>query len=144
MEIRRIKINGHSEVETLKIFILQKLKLIDHKRNNLEEFEVRLKDYLTRNKNLEIEFILDKNQFEKDLRFDLNISSIQTKPYPDNYEFGNPLNRWMFDGIILTEEESVIKDLDFERKIKEAIEKFTSFFECIENLGNGQLKIEVK
>lgn len=144
MEIRRIEINGHSEVETLKIYILQKMKLIDNKRNNLEEFEVRFKDYLTRNKNLKIEFILDKNQFEEDLRFDFNISSIHTKPYPDKYEFGNPLNRWMFDGTPLREEESKIKDLAFEQKIKEAIEKFTSFFEWIENLENGQIKIEVK
>ena len=144
MEIRQIKINGHSEVETLKIYILQKLKLIDHKRNNLEDFETRIKNYLERNRNLRIEFILDNAKFEKDLRFDLNISNIQTKPYPENYEFGNPLNRWLYDGTPLTQEESEIKDLNLERKIIEAIEKFDLFFEWIVNLGNGQIKIEKK
>ena len=144
MEIRQIKINGHSEVETLKIYILQKLKLIDHKRNNLEDFETRIKNYLERNRNLRIEFILDNAKFEKDLRFDLNISNIQTKPYPENYEFGNPLNRWLYDGTPLTQEESEIKDLNLERKIIEAIEKFDIFFEWIVNLGNGQIKIEKK
>lgn len=144
MEIRQIKINGHSEVETLKLYILQKLKLIDHKRNNLEDFETRIKNYLERNRNLRIEFILDNAKFEKDLRFDLNISNIQTKPYPENYEFGNPLNRWLYDGTPLTQEESEIKDLNLERKIIEAIEKFDLFFEWIVNLGNGQIKIEKK
>jgi hypothetical protein len=144
VEIRRIKINGYSEVETLKIYILQKLKLIDHKRNNLEEFEVVLKDYLARNRTLKLEFLLDNVQFEKDLRFDLKISNIQTKPYPDNYEFGNPLNRWIFDGSPLTQEESEIKDLNFEQKFKKSIHKFDLFFEWIEGLTNGQIKIEKK
>ncbi len=142
MEIRQIKINGHSQVETLKIYILQKLKLIDHKRNNLEEFEEKLKNYLKRNSKLKIELILDNALFEKDLKFDLKISSIDTKPYPDNYEFGNPLNRWIIDGNPLTEEESKIKDLNFEQKVKDAIEKFDLFFEWIENLGQGQIQIE--
>lgn len=144
MEIRQIKINGHSEVETLKIYILQKLKLVNNKRNNLEKFETRLKDYLERNRNLRIEFILDTAEFEKGLRFDLNISNIQTKPYPENYEFGNPLNRWLNDGTPLTQEESDINDLNLERKINEAIEKFDLFFERIVTLGNGQIKIEKK
>ncbi len=144
MEKRQIKINGHSEVETLKIYILQKLKIIDHKKNNLQEFESRLKDYLGRNRNLRLEFILDNAQFEKDISFDLNLSNIQTKPYPENYEFGNPLNRW-FDSVIpLIQEESEIKDLNTKRQINERIEKFNLFFERIEFLGNGQIKIEKK
>ena len=144
MEIRQIKINGHSQVETLKIFILQKLKLIDHKRNNLEEFDSRLKDFLTRNSNLKIELILNNLKFEKDLKFDLNLSSIETKPYPENYEFGNPLNRWIYEGTQLTKEENEIKDLNFERKFNETIEKFNQFFERIEILGDGKIKIKRK
>ena len=144
MEIRQIKINGHSQVETLKIFILQKLKLIDHKRNNLEEFDSRLKDFLTRNSNLKIELILNNLKFEKDLKFDLNLSSIETKPYPENYEFGNPLNRWIYEGTQLTKEENEIKDLNFERKFNKTIEKFNQFFERIEILGDGKIKIKRK
>lgn len=144
MEKRQIKINGHSEVETLKIYILQKLKIIDHKKNNLQEFESRLKDYLGRNRNLRLEFILDNAQFEKDISFDLNLSNIKTQPYPENYEFGNPLNRWFDSGTPLTQEESEIKDLNTKRQINERIEKFNLFFERIEFLGNGQIKIEKK
>ena len=144
MEIRQIKINGHSEIETLKIYILQKLKIIDHKKNNLEEFETRLKDYIERNRNQRIEFILENALFEKDLRFDLSISNTQTKTFPENYEIGNPLNRWLLDGTTLTQEESKIKDLNTERKIKERIEMFNLFFEQLESLGNGRIKIEKK
>jgi|ADurb_Cas_01_Slu_FD_contig_91_379265_length_1480_multi_3_in_0_out_0_3 hypothetical protein len=144
MEKRQIKINGHSEVETLKIYILQKLKIIDHKKNNLQEFESRLKDYLGRNKNLRLEFILDNAQFEKDISFDLNLSNIQTQQYPENYEFGNPLNRWFDSGTPLTQEESEIKDLNTKHQINDRIEKFNLFFERIEFLGNGQIKIERK
>jgi len=144
MEKRQIQINGHSEVETLKIYILQKLKIIDHKKNNLQEFETRLKDYLERNENQKIEFILDNALFEKDLRFDLNLSNNQTKSYPENYEFGNPFNRWLYDGVTLTQEESKIKDLNLEQKINERIEKFNLFFEWIESLGNGQIRVEKK
>ena len=144
MEIRQIKINGHSQVETLKIFILQKLKLIEYKRNNLEEFDSRLKSFLTRNSNLKIELILNNLEFEKDLKFDLNLSNIETKPYPENYEFGNPLNRWMYEGKPLTQEASEIKDFNFERKFNETIEKFNNFFEWIEILGDGKIKIERK
>jgi hypothetical protein len=144
MEKRQIKINGHSEVETLKRYILQKLKIIDPKKNNLQEFESRLKDYLGRNRNLRLEFILDNAQFEKDISLYLNLSNIQTQPYPENYEFGNPLNRWFDSGIPLTQEESEIKDLNTKRQINERIEKFNLFFERIEFLGNGQIKIEKK
>lgn len=141
MEIRRIKINSQFEVDTLKIFILQKLKLIDHKRNNLEEFETRLNAYLARNRGLILEFLLDKVQFEKDLRFHLKVSNIKSNSYPDNYEFGNPLTRWMFESTPLTEEQSKNKAIIFELKVSEEIQKINMFFEWIVSFGNGQINI---
>lgn len=145
METRQIKINGHSEIETLKIYILQQLKLIDHKKNNLDEFESKLRGYLQRNRSLEIKFILDNSEFEKDIRFDLGIIKNQAKLYPENYEFGNPLNRWLFDGTEkLANEEIEIEDIKLDRKFEELISKFNIFFDLLEKLGNGKIKIERK
>ena len=141
MEIRRINIIGHSEIETLKIYILQKLKLIDYKKDNLEEFETKIKSYLEKNQNQKLEFILDNERFEKDLKFDLKVANIETVPYPKNYEMGNPLNRWMFDGTTITEAESEKKDLNYENLIKNSIGKFNIFFSSLENLGKGQIKV---
>jgi hypothetical protein len=142
METRQIKINGHSQIETLKIDILQKLKLIDYKRNSLTEFESRLKSYLQRNRNLKIEFILNNTEFENDLKFDLNLKNIDNNHYPENYEIGNPHNRWIHDNWPLTQKENKIEDEKTKQDIEEAIAEFNSFFEWLELLGDGQIKIK--
>jgi hypothetical protein len=141
MEIRRININGYSDVDKLKIYLLEKLKLTDFKRNNLEEFEIRLTDFLLRNKNLQLEFQLDLNLFEKDLRFNISILN-NSKSIPENYEFGNQLNRWIFDGVSTTQEYSENKKLELEQQLKYEKDKFNAFFERLESLTNGQIKIE--
>lgn len=144
METRRININGHSQIETLKIDILQKLRLIDHKKNNLEEFQSRLKAYLQRNRNQTIEFTINNAEFVKDLEFDLNLKNKGNNPYPENYEFGNPLNRWIHDSAPLPQKESEVKEKETKREIEDTIAKFHLFFEWLEIFGNGQIKIVTK
>ena len=141
MQKRKIKINGHTEVETLKAFILKKLNLIDLGKNNLQEFESRLKAYLSRNRNLMLEFVLDNVRFENDISFRINLINKQTNSYPQNYEFGNPLNRWIDSGIPTNLDETQLNDLTIRHQVNERIESFNLFFIQLERLSDGQIKI---
>src|SRR5687767_1933392 len=103
MSDRTIKIRSYGVIESLKMFILQKLNLVDHKTDYVKEFYERLKNYIDRNKNLKITFQFDRRKLEKDLKFNLSLTRSQ-QPYPDNFEMGNPHNSWLYDPIVRTEE----------------------------------------
>lgn len=141
MNERTIKIGGYTDKEPLKLYILQKLKLVDHKRDYVNEFYERLKNYIDRNKNLKITFQFDRDKLEKDLKFKLSLTRFQ-KPYPDNYEMGNPHNRWLDDLIIMTEEEVKQEKLDFERNYRERLLTFNQFLGRLEQIGKGQILIK--
>jgi len=65
------------------MYILQKLKLVDHKTDYVNEFYERLKNYVDRNRSLKITFQLDRDKLEKDLKFKILLTRCQ-QPYPDD------------------------------------------------------------
>ena len=91
-----INIKRYNDVASLKLQILQELKLVDHKKDSLGEFDNRLKSYLDRNKSLGIVLQFNRDSLEKDLKFRASLSN-SPQPYPENYEMGNPHNRWFWD-----------------------------------------------
>src|SRR5690349_297229 len=105
MNERIIKIASYTDLESLKKFILQKLNLVDHKKDHVQEFDERLKNYIDRNKSLKIVFEFDRDKLEKDFRLQLSLTRFQ-QPCPDNFELGNPHNRWLHEPIIRTGEEA--------------------------------------
>lgn len=113
MDCKVIKIKSYNDIESLKIFILQKLKLVDYTKDYVAEFEERLKNYIDKNKNLTVLFQFDIQKFEKDLKFNLSLTD---RPYPDNFEMGNPLNRWIFESIPKTTDEMNIEAIDSQAK----------------------------
>lgn len=115
--------------------------LVDHKRDYVKEFYERLKNYIDRNKNLKITFQFDRDKLEKNLKFKLSLTRFQ-KPYPDNYEMGNPHNRWFQDPILRTEEESRKDEVEFEKRYQDKLLTLRQFFDKLEQVGAGQIFIK--
>ena len=141
MNERIIKIASYTDIESLKMFILQKLNLVDHKKDNVKDFQERLKNYVDRNKSLTITFKFDRDKLEKDLMVKLSLTRFQ-QPYPDNFEMGNPHNRWFYDPIIRTEEEAKREELEFEKSYQDKLLTLNQFLGILEQIGNGQIFIK--
>jgi hypothetical protein len=141
MNERIIKIASYTDIESLKMFILQKLNLVDHKKDNVKDFQERLKNYVDRNKSLTITFQFDRDKLEKDLMVKLSLTRFQ-QPYPDNFEMGNPHNRWFYDPIIRTEEEAKREELEFEKSYQDKLLTLNQFLGILEQIGNGQIFIK--
>ena len=125
-----IRINGYSDIESLKVSILQKLKLVDYKKN-----------YIDRNKNLKIVLQFDNLKLEKDIKFYLLLTNRKPELYPDNFEMGNPLNRWFSNGTIKTEEEIDKEEVLLERNFQHKLAEIKSFLDKLEKLGDGRICI---
>ena len=123
------------------MYILQKLNLVDHKKDCINEFYERLKNYIDRNKSLKIVLQFDRDKLEKDLKFKLSLTRFQ-QPFPDNFEMGNPHNRWFFDPIIRTEEEAKKEELEFEKSYQDKLLTLNQFLDRLEQIGNGQIIIK--
>lgn len=141
MNERIIKIASYTDIESLKMFILQKLNLVDHKKDNVKDFQERLKNYVDRNKSLTITFQFDRDKLEKDLMGKLSLTRFQ-QPYPDNFEMGNPHNRWFYYPIIRTEEEAKREELEFEKSYQDKLLTLNQFLGILEQIGNGQIFIK--
>ena len=141
MNIKAIKITGHRNIESLKMFILQKLKLVDHKKDCVAEFDDRLKSYISRNRGLKIEFQIDRIRLEKDIKFYLSLIK-NTQPFPENFEMGNPHNRWLFDPIPKTAEDMEKEDLELQGIFQETYMSFENFLRNLVQLGDGQISIK--
>lgn len=141
MNERIIKIVSYIDMESLKMYILQKLNLVDHKKDCINEFYERLKNYIDRNKSLKIVLQFDRDKLEKDLKFKLSLTRFQ-QPFPDNFEMGNPHNRWFFDPIIRTEEEAKKEELEFEKSYQDKLLTLNQFLDRLEQIGNGQIIIK--
>jgi len=141
MNERIIKIVSYTDMESLKMYILQKLNLVDHKKDCINEFYERLKNYIDRNKSLKIVLQFDRDKLEKDLKFKLSLTRFQ-QPFPDNFEMGNPHNRWFFDPIIRTEEEAKKEELEFEKSYQDKLLTLNQFLDRLEQIGNGQIIIK--
>ena len=142
MNNRVIYLKSFTDIESLKRFILQKLNLIDHKKESVTEFDDRLKSYINRNEDLKIIFQFDRNNLENDLKFKLSLTNRVDQPYPDNFELGNPHNRWFFDPIIKTEEEIEREKVQFEKGFQKELVTLKEFLDKLEQLGNGQICIK--
>lgn len=132
---------SYTDMESLKMYILQKLNLVDHKKDCINEFYERLKNYIDRNKSLKIVLQFDRDKLEKDLKFKLSLTRFQ-QPFPDNFEMGNPHNRWFFDPIIRTEEEAKKEELEFEKSYQDKLLTLNQFLDRLEQIGNGQIIIK--
>jgi hypothetical protein len=141
MSDRIIKIGSYGDVESLKMFILQKLNLVDYKTDYVKEFYERLRNYIDRNKNLKITFQFDRGKLEKDLKFKLSLTRSQ-QSYPDNFEMGNPHNRWLYDPIVRTEKEARTEEMEFEKSYQDNLSTLNEFIHRLEQLGNGQIFIK--
>ena len=140
MNERVIKI-GYTDVESLKMYILQKLKLVDHKKDYINDFYERLRNYIDRNKGLKITIQFDREKLEKDLKFKLSLTRFQ-QPFPDNFELGNPHNRWFYDPIIRGEDETKGEELQFEKSYQDKLSTLSQFLDKLEQVGNGQILIK--
>lgn len=142
MNDKIIKVQRYTDIESLKKYILQKLKLVDHKKDSVSEFYDRLKNCLNRDRDLKITFQLDRDKLEEDIRFELSLATRGNQPYPDNFEMGNPHNRWFFDPIVRTEEEAREKKVEFEKSLQDKLMELRDFFDRLEKLGAGQICVQ--
>lgn len=141
MDSKVIRINSFSDIESLKVFILQKLKLIDYKKNYVAEFDERVKNYIDRNKNLKIVLQFDSEKLEKDIKFYLSLTNRKPEPYPDNFEMGNPLNRWFSNSTMKTENEIDKEEVLLQRNFQDKLAEIKIFLDNLEKLGDRQICI---
>jgi hypothetical protein len=142
MNEKVIKIRSYNDIESLKMFILQKLNLVDHKKDYVTEFNERLKSYIHRNQNLKVVLQYDQDSLEKEIKFKMKLANIVDQPYPDNFEMGNPHNRWFFDGIPKTAEESKKQEVEFERIFQDKLKTLYYFLDEIRQLADQQICIK--
>jgi hypothetical protein len=98
MEIRKLKLGRIGCLDSLKEQIMRSLKIYDHNKQCLPEFEDRFGEYLARNSKQVLEITLDASDIKKEMQRSLS----PIRPFPPGYEMGNPLNRWM-DGMVSME-----------------------------------------
>jgi hypothetical protein len=142
MNNRIINLKSYTGIESLKRFILQKLNLVDYKKDSIAEFDNRIKNYIERNKNLELILQLNRTEIEKDLRFRISLTSKANQPYPENFEMGNPHNRWLYDPIIKTEEETKREELELEKVLQDKLVILDNFLRKLRQLGSGKIIIK--
>jgi hypothetical protein len=138
---RTIDLNSYTDTASLKMLILQKLLLVDPKRDSVAEFDDRLKTYLGRNGKLQLVFRVDRDKIERDLRFQLSLAA-NAQPYPENYEFGNPLNRWMEAPVARTAEERERLKVDLEEAVQASLMALRDFLNGMQLLGSGNVVVE--
>ena len=142
MNERVIKIKSYTDIESLKTFILRKLNLIDHKKNSVEEFDNRLKNYFDRNQSLKIILQFNRANLKKEIRFNMSFTKGPVLPYSDNFEMGNPLNRWLFETIPRTSDEIQKEEFDFERSYKDKLKTLYNFLDNLQLLTNQHICIK--
>lgn len=142
MNERTIYLKRYNDTDSLKRFILQKLNLVDHKKDSVAEFDERVRSYIDRNKNSRIVFQFDRDKLVKDLEFNLSLTNRVGQPYPENFEMGNPHNRWLFDPIVKTEEQIEKEKIEFEKMLQYKLVELNSFLDQLRQLGKGQIDIK--
>lgn len=142
MNQRVISFKKYTDIESMKAFILQRLKLSDHKKDSNYEFYDRLKNYIDRSENLKIIIQFDREKIENDLRFKVKLENTDQEPYPDNFEMGNPLNRWLYDPIIRTEGEARQEEMKINKILKDRLLTFNNFLERLQEIGKGKVLIK--
>ncbi|MCX6181871.1 MAG: hypothetical protein NT150_08085 [Bacteroidetes bacterium] len=142
MNERKIILRSYSDTDSLKRLILQKLNLVDHKKDPVLEFDERVKSYIERNKNSKLVLQYDKDKLVKELDFNLTLASRAGQRYPDNFELGNPHNRWQFDPVVKTEEQAQQEKRELKKLLQDKLTELNSFLDQFRQLGEGQIEIQ--
>lgn len=141
MDSRIIKINSFNDTFSLKLLILQKLKLTDYKKEYVSEFNEKLKSYLERNRNLKLIFQFDNVTIKRDINIHVSLKNRKKESYPDNYEMGNPHNRWFSVGRQITEEERLEEEILLKRYVDEKLMEFNIFCNQLLQISTEQISI---
>jgi len=144
MNTRKLDLNTYADTASLKTLILKELLLFDPKKDSVAEFDDRLKSYIDRNKNLEIVFQVNRDEIEKGMRFRLS-SELNAQPFPENFEMGNPHNRWIWPQSDPKTGEEIKREKD---KLEEAVEAnltaLRDFLDELRILGGGRILVETR
>lgn len=142
MNTRKLDLNTYADTASLKTLILKELLLFDPKKDSVAEFDDRLKSYIDRNKNLEIVFQVNRAEIERGMRFRLS-SELNAQPFPENYEMGNPHNRWIWpQSDPKTDEEIQREKGQLEAAIQANLAALRDFLNELRVLGGGRILIE--
>ena len=137
MSTRVFDIKHYRHLYGLKFEILQRLKLINHKKDSVAEFDIRLKEYLQRNNTTTIILRVASAAVEQDLQLHLS----EGEPFPEGYEFGNPHNRWIFWDSSLPEGEQQRRKSETNRKVEAAWAELNDFLNGIKQLDRVEVEI---
>jgi len=142
MNARKLELSTYADTASLKTLILKELLLFDSKKDSVAEFNDRLKTYIDRNQNLEIVFQVKHAEIERGMRFRLS-SEINAQPFPENYEMGNPHNRWIWpQSDPKTDEEMQREKSQLEAAIQANLAALRDFLNELRILGGGRILIE--
>lgn len=137
MSTRVFDIKHFRHLYGLKFEILQRLKLIKHKKDSVAEFDIRLNEYLQRNTTTTIILRVARAAVEQDLQLHLS----KGEPFPEEYEFGNPHNRWIFWSSSLPEGEQQRGKSETSRKVEAAWAELNDFLNGIKQLDRVEVEI---
>jgi hypothetical protein len=130
MKRKYLKFDKIDSWESLQFHISKSLKL-DKSKINLVDFEKKIQNFLSNNPEAEIALEINFSQVRRDIREKERRNFLQ-QPFPDNYEMGNPMNRWLYSGIVRTEEEVQKDDLEIEKRTELKFNDFENGLRIIE------------
>jgi hypothetical protein len=120
---RILKYKDVSSTEDLKKSILNSLLL----PINNDSFEDKIDRYLRRQPKLKIRLLINKDQIFRNIENHVTRRHSSRK-IPDNYDFGNPQNRWIHENSSKPDKESLKEIIDLE------LEEMKSLFTILEQL----------
>lgn len=137
MSTRVFDIKHYRHLYGLKLEILQRLKLIKHKKDSVADFNMRMNEYLQRNTTTTIILRVARAAVEQNLQFYLR----EGEPFPEGYEFGSPHNRWIFWDSSLPEGEQQRRKSETNRKVEAAWVELNDFLNGIKQLDRVEVEI---
>src|SRR6187431_2941965 len=102
MEVRKLKFDRIRGLDSFKEQILQLLKINDHNKQCIPEFEERIGTYLARNSKQVFEFTLDLSNIESEIHRSLQ----PRRPYTPEGLMPDPISKWC-DGMFHTDPEEI-------------------------------------
>ncbi|NOS94614.1 MAG: hypothetical protein HOP30_22105 [Cyclobacteriaceae bacterium] len=142
MNEKIIRFKKYTDIESLKHYILQRLKLTDPPKKIRVEFYDRLKKHIDQHENLQIIIQFDRQTIEEELKFRVKLQHIIPEPYPENYEMGNPHNRWIYEPIRRTDEEVQEQQVKINQMLQDQLFIFNNFLDQLQVIGKGRILIK--
>lgn len=84
----------------------------------------------------------DRKRIENDLRFRVKLENTVQQSFPDNFEMGNPHNRWLYDPIIRTEHEARQEQIKMNEILQDRLLTLKNFLDRLKEIGKGQILIK--